>query len=128
MIYVAGSGPSSKGHRFAHVVTKKKVHWDFERIVLPRVHWLTEQIQDKAVVWPDYPNKDHWLDYYERFKRGHKWKPSNGLQAIFVAMDLYSPTEITLIGFDNILNQARPTLHDWPAELTCIESLVKISD
>ena len=126
LIYVAGSGPSSKGHNKAHVVTKKKVGWDYEHIVLPRANWITERTQDKAISWPQYPRREHWEDYYSQYGR-IKYKPSNGLQAVFVAIDIYKPDEICLIGFDNILTSARPTQHDWPEELRCIESLVRIS-
>ena len=45
-----------------------------------------------------------------------------------MAIDLYNPTEITLIGFDKVLDSAKPDLHEWPAELRCIKSLVKVID
>ena len=122
MIYVAGSGPSSKGHRFAHVVTKKKVHWDYEHIVVPRGAWA---VNDKAISWDKYPEKKKWAKYYEQFT---SCKPSNGLMAVFVAIDIYNPDEITLIGFDNILDAVKATQHKWEAERRCIESLVKIID
>ena len=123
MIYVAGSGPSSKGHRKAHVVTKKKVKWECEHIVVPRSNWVTEAIQDKVVVWTSYPRKDEWEKYFAQFCAA---KPSNGLQAVFVAIDKYEPDEITLIGFDNVLNEAKATQHKWAAEKKCIESLVRV--
>ena len=125
LIYVAGSGPSSSGHRKAHVVTKKKVHWDYEHIVLPRSNWVTDK--DRSIVWEWYENKTHWEKYYSRFKPT-KLKPSNGLQAVFVAIDKYSPDEICLLGFDNVLDGFETTQHDWRAERRCIESLVKIID
>lgn len=127
LISVAGSGPSSKGYDFAHVVTKKKTHWGFEHIVLPRANWITQDTRDRAVVWPHYERQRHWEEYYDKFS-SWKWKPSNGLQAVFVAIDKYQPDEIELIGFDNVLDSAKPTQHNWPAELKCIESLVKIVD
>jgi hypothetical protein len=123
LIYVAGSGPSGKGHRFAHVVTKKKAHWDFEHIVLPRSNWITVQTESRAVPWDKYPRRQYWTDYYAKFSGA---KMSNGLMAICVAIDTYQPDEICLIGFDNILNSAKATQHKWGAELKCIESLVKI--
>ena len=125
MIYVAGSGPSSRGHRFAHVVTKKKAHWDYEHIVLPRMNWITPNMGTRAITWPLYGRKKHWEGYYGDYS---EFKPSNGLQAVFVAIDMYNPKEITLIGFDNILDGAKSASHDWRSEFTCIESLVRIVD
>ena len=125
LIYVAGSGPSSKGHRKAHIVTKKKVHWDYEHIVLPRPNWKTLEMGDKAISWPTYPNRQKWEKYFSQFCNA---KPSNGLQAVFVALDIYDPDEICLIGFDNILDAVKSTQHKWVAEKKCIESLVKVID
>ena len=125
MISVAGSGPSSKGHRSANIVTKKKVHWDYDYIVVPRSNWLTAQTESKAVAWDKYPERKRWIEYYSRFSSG---KMSNGMMAVFVAIDKYDPDEICLIGFDNILDEVRSTQHKWNAEKRCIESLVKIID
>lgn len=124
-ICVAGSGPSSKGHRFAHVVTKKKLGWDYEHIVLPRGNWDQPRTAGRAIVWQKYPEMKRWERYYARFSSA---KPSNGLMAVFVAIDKYDPDEITLIGFDNVLDSATATQHKWGSELTCIRSLVKIND
>jgi len=125
LISVAGSGPSSKGHRSANVVTKKKAHWDYDYIVVPRSNWVTRQTDSKAIGWDKYPNKKKWLKYYAQFT---SCKPSNGLMAVFVAIDKYDPDEICLIGFDNVLDEVRSTQHKWSAEKRCIESLVKIID
>ena len=125
MIYVAGSGPSSVGHRFAHVVTKKKLGWDYEHIVLPRGNWDQPRTAGRAVVWQKYPERKRWEDYYSQFCSA---KPSNGLMAVFVAIDKYNPEAITLIGFDNILDEVKSTQHKWKAERACIESLVRIID
>jgi len=125
LIYVCGSGPSGKDCKKAHVVTKKKLKVDYEHIVLPRANWITQQTKHKAIAWPFYPRQQYWEDYYAKFKP-RKYKPSNGLQAVFVAIDLYDADELCLLGFDNVLNGAKPTQHDWQAELKCIESLVRI--
>ena len=125
LIYVAGSGPSSKGHNKAHVVTKNKTKWDFEYMVFPRPNWITAQTVDRAVDWTVYPRSKYWNEYYSKFTT---YKPSNGLMAVFVAIDKYQPDEIVALGLDNILDSVKPTQHDWPAELKCIESLVKIHD
>lgn len=125
LIYVAGSGPSSKGHRSAHVVTKKKKNWEYDYIVLPRGNWITHETEKKAVSWDKYEGKRKWQKYYEKFTSA---KPSNGLMAVFVAIDKYDPDEICLIGFDNVLKGVKATQHKWAAEKACIESLVKIVD
>ena len=125
LIYVAGSGPSSKGHRKAHVVTKKKLGWDYEHIVLPRGNWDQPRTAGRSIDWSDYSQRKRWEEYYARFSSG---KMSNGLMAVFVAIDKYDPTEICLIGFDNILDEVKATQHKWDAEKRCIESLVKIID
>lgn len=122
---MAGSGPSSKGHRSAHVVTKKKLHWDFEHIVFPRGNWATRDTEGKSICFDKYPEKKKWLKYYQGFTT---CKPSNGLMAVFVAIDIYQPDEICLIGFDNVLDAVRATQHKWEAEKRCIESLVRIID
>jgi hypothetical protein len=125
MIFVAGSGPSSQGHKFAHVVTKKKLGWDYEHIVLPRGNWDQPRTAGRAVVWQKYPERKRWEAYYARYSSG---KPSNGMMAVFVAVDKYDPKEICLIGFDNILDEVKSTQHKWGAEKRCIESLVRIID
>lgn len=124
-ISVAGSGPSSEGHRSANIVTKKKVHWDYDHIVVPRSNWITRETESKVIAWDKYPRRAHWEKYYARFCSA---KPSNGLQAVFVAIDKYEPDEIVLIGFDNVLDSAKATQHKWAAELKCIESLVRVVD
>jgi len=106
-------------------VTKKKAHWDYDYIVVPRSNWVTRQTDSKAIGWDKYPNKKKWLKYYAQFT---SCKPSNGLMAVFVAIDKYDPDEICLIGFDNVLDEVRSTQHKWSAEKRCIESLVKIID
>lgn len=125
MIYVAGSGPSSKGHKFAHVVTKKKVNWDYEYIVVPRGNWVARDKSGERIPFDKYPEKKKWLKYYRQFTT---CKPSNGLMAVFVAIDKYQPDEICLIGFDNVLDGVKSTQHKWVAERACIESLVRIID
>lgn len=124
-IYVAGSGPSSQGHSFAHVVTKKKLGWDYEYIVLPRGNWDQPRTAGRSINWSDYSERKRWEAYYARYSSG---KPSNGMMAVFVAIDKYDPDEIVLIGFDNVLDSAKPTQHKWGAELLCMRSLVKITD
>ena len=124
-ISVAGSGPSSKGYSSAHVVTKKKLGWDYEHIVLPRGNWDQPRTAGRAVVWQKYPERRRWEEYYSTFCSA---KPSNGLMAVFVAIDKYDPDEIVLIGFDNVLDSAKATQHKWGAELECIKSLVRIID
>jgi hypothetical protein len=52
---------------------------------------------------------------------------SNGLQAMFCALDIYKPVVMGLIGFDQFLDGEK-TSHDWPSERACIESLVGIVD
>jgi hypothetical protein len=123
LIYVAGSGPSGKGHRFAHVVTKKKLGWDYEHIVMPRGNWDQPRTAGRAIVWQKYPHRKRWEKYYAGFSSG---KMSNGMMAVFVAVDIYEPDEITLIGFDWVLDAAPSTQHKWGAEKRCIESLVRI--
>lgn len=78
-----------------------------------------------AIAWNYYSEAGRWNEYYAGFKPA-KYKPSNGLQAVFVAIDKYDPDEIRLIGFDWIMGGAKPTQHDWRAERRCIESLVRI--
>ena len=125
LIYVAGSGPSSEGHGFAHVVTKKKMGWDYEHIVLPRGNWDQPRTTGRAVVWQKYTDRRKWEEYYAKFSSA---KPSNGLMAVFVAIDIYQPETICLIGFDNILDSVQSTQHKWRSERACIESLVRIID
>ena len=94
-------------------------------MVFPRPNWITAQTVDRAVDWTVYPRSKYWNEYYSKFTT---YKPSNGLMAVFVAIDKYQPDEIVALGPDNILDSVKPTQHDWPAELKCIESLVKIQD
>lgn len=54
-------------------------------------------------------------------------KMSNGLQAICVALDLFEPNELGLIGFDSFLDQSKKN-HCWKAERAFAKSLVTIVD
>jgi len=48
-------------------------------------------------------NVEHWLAYFNQFLGPKRRKPSNGLCAIFCAVEFLAPIEIGVIGFDSIL-------------------------
>ena len=103
--YVCGSNPSFWLERGPRKLPKLDAEF----------WWLGEpgRYGSKDVVGRRASNK--WFDYWSKYKVGGSRlvKPSTGLRAVFCAAEFLEPTEIGLIGFDNLLHPERPPSTKW---------------
>lgn len=139
MLTIAGSGPSSEGYGHVTVATKKKpcpsdfvmVRFGFQAKSEGQ-YMVYYKRHDGVIENPWYCDSPKWDGYWGQFVRSkappQRVKPSLGTCAVMACVERWNPTEIGLIGYDNILDGNDKWEHDAIAEKRCIESLVKIID
>ena len=142
MITIAGSGPSAKDYPFVTVATKKRsVPSDYvfcrfgfqaDKHKQPLMLYYRDcegRSDRKEICYCDF---NRWDKYYKQFVRSksppQRVKPSLGTCAVMGVIERWNPSDIGLIGFDNILDGNTEWPHDAIAERRCIESLVNIID
>ena len=138
MITIAGSGPSSQGYGPVTVATKKRPvpsEYVFCRFGFqhtgdePLMLYYKRNSDGKDAYFCD---SRRWDDYYKQFIRSkrppQRVKPSLGTCAVMGVIERWGPSDIGLIGFDNVLDGNTEWEHDAIAERRCIESLVNIID
>ena len=138
MITIAGSGPSAKDYPFVTVATKKRsvpsdyvfCRFGFQHQGDEPLMLYYKRLSDSKKAW--FCNAQKWDDYYKQFVRSksppQRVKPSLGTCAVMGVVERWNPSDIGLIGFDNILDGNPEWPHDAIAERRCIESLVNIID
>ena len=84
--------------------------------VLKCEHWFLSEHHTEAPkgVQARFARRD-WFTYWQKYVTpGSKLKkPSTGLRAAFCAVEFLKPTELGLIGFDNILHPERKATTKW---------------
>jgi hypothetical protein len=103
--------PEDWGTRTDYVSTTKPDHWVCSPSI-PGERWVFGH-KTKGYRRPDV---DRWLAYFGQFLGDKHRKPSNGLCAVFCAVEFLKPEKIGLIGFDSILHPERNTGKWWDSK------------
>lgn len=115
--------PEDWGTRTDYLSTTKPDYWVCSNSI-PGERWVFGH-KTKGYRRPDV---ERWLGYFSQFHTGNTGipayrqyrhrtpairKPSNGLCAVFCAVEFLNPQQIGLIGFDSILNPTNRFTGKW---------------